>query len=184
MYCPRCGQQQISQETKFCNRCGFQMGLIPDLLANNGTLPQLAELYKGKSGLFTRKNGLIFTVLWFIFFMMMLPAFFGIAGIDELAAASAVWGIFSTMMLLILSLAFLKKAPKKAEIAHFERLHQQALHGAQPAANALPPQMAQPAQVYAPPQAGSWRAPDTGDFARQGSVTESTTKLLQKDEEN
>ena len=82
MYCPRCGQQQISQETKFCNRCGFQMGLIPDLLANNGTLPQLAELYKGKSGLFTRKNGLIFTVLWFIFFMMMVPAFFGIAGID------------------------------------------------------------------------------------------------------
>ena len=183
MYCPRCGQQQISQETKFCNRCGFQMGLIPDLLANGGTLPQLAELYKGKSGLFTRKNGLIFTALWFIFFMMMMPAFFGIAGIDELAAASAVWGIFSTMMLLILSLAFLKKAPKKAEIAHFEMLHQQSIHGTQPAAAALPPHMTQPAQVYAPPQAGSWRAPDTGEVARPGSVTESTTKLLQKDEE-
>jgi hypothetical protein len=43
--------------------------------------------------------------------------------------------------------------------------------------------MEQPAQAYAPPQAGSWRAPDTGDFPRRGSVTESTTKLLTKDEE-
>ena len=32
--------------------------------------------------------------------------------------------------------------------------------------------------------AGSWRAPDTGEFARPGSVTESTTKLLRKEEEN
>ena len=185
MFCPRCGQQQISPETKFCNRCGFQMGLIPDLIANNGVLPQLAELYRGKTSWFTRKNGLVFTALWFIFFMMMMPAFFGIAGIDELAAASAVWGIFSTMMLLILSLGFLKRAPKPVEIAQFELLRQQPQHGlhtTQPAA-ALPPQQMQPAQVYAPPQAGSWRAPDTGDFARSGSVTESTTKLLTKEEE-
>jgi hypothetical protein len=161
------------------------MGLIPDLILNNGVLPQLAELYQGKKGLFTRKNGLIFTVLWFIFFVMMMPAFFGIAGADEVAGASAVFGVFTSMMLLIVSLAFLKRAPKKAEIAQIELLRQQpqhSLHTTQPAA-ALPPQMAQPAQVYAPPQAGSWRAPDTGDFGRTGSVTESTTKLLTKEEE-
>src|SRR5215212_735776 len=116
MHCPRCGQQQISQETKFCSRCGFQMGLIPHLIANNGILPELAELYKGNKSLFTRKNGLIFTVLWFIFFVMMMPAFFGIANIDEVAAASAVFGVFSTMMLLILSLAFLRRGPKRSEI--------------------------------------------------------------------
>ncbi len=161
------------------------MGLIPDLIANNGVLPQLAELYQGKKGLFTRKNGLILTVLWFIFFVMMMPAFFGIAGADEVAGASAVFGVFTSMMLLIVSLAFLKRAPKKAEIAQIEMLRQQpqhSLHTTQPA-GALPPQMAQPAQVYAPPQAGSWRAPDTGDFGRTGSVTESTTKLLTKEEE-
>ena len=160
------------------------MGLIPDLVAHNGVLPQLAELYQGKTGWLTRKNGLIFTALWFIFFLMMMPAFFGIAGIDELAAASAVWGIFSTMMLLIVSLAFLKRAPKKSELVRYELLQNvpAPIHSTQPA-GALPPQMEQPAQVYAPPQAGSWRAPDTGDFARPGSVTESTTKLLTKDEE-
>jgi hypothetical protein len=184
MFCPRCGQQQISPETKFCNRCGFQMGLIPDLIANNGVLPQLAELYRAKGSWFTRKNGLIFTALWFIFFVMMMPAFFGIADFEEGAAVSAVFGVFSTMMLLIGSLAFLKRSPKKSEIAHFQILQQTSagLHTTQPAA-ALPPQQMQPAQVYAPPQAGAWRAPDTGDFARGGSVTESTTKLLTKDEE-
>ena len=184
MFCPRCGQQQISPETKFCNRCGFQMGLIPDLIANNGVLPQLAELYRGKSSWFTRKNGLIFTALWFIFFVMMMPAFFGIAGADEVAGASAVFGVFTTMMMFIVSLAFLKRAPKPSELSQFEILQRmpQTLHTTQPAA-ALPPQQMQPAQVYAPPQAGAWRAPDTGDFARPGSVTESTTKLLTKDEE-
>jgi hypothetical protein len=184
MHCPRCGQQQVSQETKFCSRCGFQMGLIPHLIANNGILPELAELYKGNKSLFTRKNGLIFTVLWFIFFVMMMPAFFGVANIDELAAGSAIFGVFSTMMLLILSLAFLRRGPKRSEITQFELLQQmnQPLHGNQ-TVGALPPQQSQPAQVYAPPAAGSWRAPDTGNFARHGTVTEGTTKLLSKDEE-
>jgi len=171
MHCPRCGQQQISPETKFCNRCGFQMGLIPHLIANNGVLPQLAELYKGKSTLFSRKNGLIFTALWFIFFVMMMPAFFGILGTDEGAAASAVFGVFSTMMMLIISLAVLKRAPKQSEIMQLEMMQSvpQALHGSH--------------AVGAPPTAGSWRAPDTGEFSRPGSVTDNTTKLLQKDEE-
>lgn len=133
----------------------------------------------------SRKNGLIFTALWFIFFVMMMPAFFGIADFEEGAAVSAVFGVFSTMMLLITSIAFLKGAPKKTEIAQIEMLQrmQQSMPGSQAVA-ALPPQQSTPAQVYAPPTAGSWRAPDTGEFARPSSVTESTTKLLQKDEEH
>jgi hypothetical protein len=187
MYCPRCGQQQVSDETKFCNRCGFQMGLIPHLLAHGGVLPQLAELSKGKAPLFSRKNGLIFTALWFIFWVMMMPAFFGVAGADEVAGVSAIFGVFSTMMLMIISIAFLKRAPKKSDILPYEIPAVNAhpgLYGSQ-AVGALPPQQSQPAQVYSPPQAGAWRAPDTGEFShRPGSVTDSTTKLLQKEEEN
>ncbi len=185
MFCPRCGQQQVSEETKFCSRCGFQMGLIPHLLKHGGVLPQLAELYKGKTPWFTRKNGLIFTVLWFIFFVMMMPAFFGVAGADDVAGVSAIFGVFTTMMLLIVSIALLKPAPKKTDLMQYEIpgvSTPQGLYGNQPA-GALPPQQSQPAHVYAPPQAGAWRAPDTGEFARP-SVTESTTKLLQKEEEN
>lgn len=184
MHCPRCGQQQISEQTKFCSRCGFQLGLVSELLENGGFLPQLAELHKGKATLFTRKNGVIFSVLWFIFFVMMVPSFFGMAGVDEVAAASAVFGLFSTMMLVILSLAVLKRTPKSYEIAPHQMppAHPAAgLYGNQQM-GALPPQQSQPASTYVAP-AGNWRAPDTDDLVRPGSVTESTTRLLKKDEE-
>lgn len=183
MYCPRCGQQQISDQTKFCNRCGFQMGLIPELLANNGTFPQLAELYKQNQGWFTRKNGVIFSLLWFVFWVMMLPAFIGIAGGEEEAAVSAVFGFFTTIMLMIFSLGFLKKSQKTINIAALEAHQMQAtaLHGQPVNQAALPPSQSQPAQSYTAPQ-GAWRTPDTGEFSVPGSVTDSTTKLLTKDE--
>jgi hypothetical protein len=183
MHCPRCGQLQVSDQTKFCSRCGFQLALVAELLQNGGFLPQLGELYKGKAPWFSRKNGLIFSALWFIFFVMMMPAFFGIAGEDDAAGVSAVFGVFSTMMFLIISLAFLKTPPHSYGVP----THQiaplptpQTIYG-NPQMGALPPQQARPASSYMAPEA-SWRAPDTGDLVRPGSVTEGTTRLLKKDE--
>ncbi len=180
MHCPRCGQKQVSYETKFCSRCGFQLGLVAEILANDGFLPQLAELYKGKSTFFTRKNGVIFTALWFIFFVMMMPAFFGIANAEDAAGVSAVFGIFTTIMLLIVSLGFLKRTPRTRDLRPIEVPVPATLHGHQPAGS-LPPQQQQPAEVYHAPQ-GSWRAPDTGELVERGSVIENTTKLLKRDE--
>ncbi len=182
MHCPRCGQQQISPETKFCSRCGFQLHLIPRLLANGGSIPELNEIANQKSGWFTRKNGLIFTLLWFIVWVMMFPAFFGIAGVDELAAVAAVFGVFSTMMLFVVSLAFLKKGSKfqAADALSTKFSTRPEIAGAE-AAGELPPQQSIPVDQYTSP-AGSWRTPDTGELAPPSSVTENTTKLLQKEE--
>ncbi|HEV3471549.1 MAG TPA: zinc ribbon domain-containing protein, partial [Pyrinomonadaceae bacterium] len=33
MFCPNCGQQQTSDETRFCSRCGFQLGVVKAVLA-------------------------------------------------------------------------------------------------------------------------------------------------------
>lgn len=38
MYCPRCGQQQVSDEMRFCSRCGFALGVVRELLAGGGEL--------------------------------------------------------------------------------------------------------------------------------------------------
>ena len=159
------------------------MGLIPELLANNGTFPQLAELYKQNQGWFTKKNGVIFSLIWFVLWVMMIPAFAGIADAEEVAGVSAVFGLFTTIMLLIFSLGFLKKSQKTINIAALEAHQMQAaaLHGQPMNQQALPPSQSQPAQSYTAPQ-GSWRTPDTGEFAVPGSVTDSTTKLLTKDE--
>ncbi len=39
MYCPKCSQKQISEDVRFCSRCGFQMEGVIRLLANDGILP-------------------------------------------------------------------------------------------------------------------------------------------------
>jgi len=55
------------------------------------------------------------------------------------------------------------------------------LYGNPTRQQALPPQQSQTAESYMAPQ-GDWRTPDTGEFAIPGSVTETTTKLLKKNE--
>jgi len=36
MYCPQCSQQQISDEMRFCSRCGFPLGNVMQLVASGG----------------------------------------------------------------------------------------------------------------------------------------------------
>lgn len=36
MYCPRCSQQQIPEEVRFCSRCGFQLAGVSQLLKTDG----------------------------------------------------------------------------------------------------------------------------------------------------
>ena len=180
MFCPRCSQQQVSEETKFCSQCGFPLGLISEILAHGGFLPQLAELYKSKRWL-TRKNGVVFSILWAIFFSVILASLWGIANVPELAGVSAVIGIFGGLMWLIASIVFLKSAANisfpanelpNANVKNFYEANQKV----------LPPQQQQPAQSYVPP-ADAWKAPNTGEFAKPSSVVEGTTKLLHKDKE-
>ena len=35
MFCPQCGHQQASIDTRFCSRCGFSLSLVTDLVANS-----------------------------------------------------------------------------------------------------------------------------------------------------
>ena len=181
MYCPRCGQQQMSEETKFCSRCGFPLSLVSEILAHGGFLPQLAELYKSKKW-FTRKNGVVFSILWAIFFLLFLASLFGIADAPELAGVSAVIGIFGGLMWLIASVVFLK-SPSKDSLAANDLLSNATVNNLyQTNQKVLPPQHSQPAQSYVPP-VNAWKAPNTGEYAKPPSVTEGTTKLLKNDEE-
>jgi hypothetical protein len=178
MHCPSCGQQQVSQETKFCSRCGMPLGTVAEVLAHGGYLPQLAELGKKKT-FFSRRNGLAFTLIWFLFFLFIMAPFWGIMNVEELAALSAILAIFGGLIMLISTFLFLKK---DAPVMHVDPTFlgpssQRNMHG-QPDFSALPPHQSIPASAYGPPRAGSWR--DTNDL--QPSVTEGTTKLLEKDE--
>jgi ribosomal protein S27AE len=180
MFCPRCSQEQISEETKFCSRCGFSLVLISEILAHGGALPQLAKLYKSKK-FFVRRNGLFFSLFWFLIFVLVLTPIFGILGVDELAAFTAVLGTMGGLILLIASFAFLKNEPRSATFANQELPDINPKNLSQANQTALPPQQTQPAQSYTPP-ANMWKAPNTGELIQPRSVTEGTTKLLKHDE--
>jgi len=176
MHCPSCGQQQISTETKFCSRCGLPLIVVAEVLMHGGYLPQLAQLNNKKKKIFSRRNGLGFSLIWFLFFLLIMAPFWGIVDVEELAGVSAIIGIFGGLIMLVSSLIFLPK-DTVAIAPNFYTPIQRDLDG-QPNYGALPPQQSVPASVYAAPQTGSWR--DTNDLVP--SVTEGTTKLLEKDE--
>ncbi len=176
MYCPRCGQQQMSEETKFCSRCGFPLNLVSEILAHGGFLPQLAELHKSKKRL-TKKNGIAFSVLWAKFFMFIMAPFWALAGVPEMAAVSGIVGLFGGLMWLIASLLILKN-PTNDFFAAQELPNANVNNLYETNQRVLPPQSA---QSYVPP-ANAWKAPNTGEFATPQSITEGTTKLLNKDE--
>ena len=180
MYCPRCSQQQASEETKFCSRCGFPLGLVAEILAHGGFLPQLAELHKSKKRL-TKKNGIVFSALWAMFFLFIMTPFWAINGIRELAAISGIVGLFGGLMWLITSLLILRN-PANDSFAANELPNATVNNLYEINRKILPPQQSQPAQSYVPP-ANPWKAPNTGEFSAPQSVTEGTTKLLKKDEE-
>ncbi len=181
MFCPRCSQEQISEETKFCSRCGFPLELVSEVLAHGGFIPQLVDVKKSKK-LFTRRNGLYFSLFWFMIFVMILtPIFGGVVNADELALLCAIAGTMGGIILVIASFAFLKNEPKSAKNYSQELPDYKAqnLYGSQQ--TALPPQQSQPAQNYVSP-AHPWRAADTGKMVQPQSVTEVTTRLLKRDE--
>jgi hypothetical protein len=181
MHCPRCGQQQVSEEIKFCSRCGLPLGVVSEVVAQGGYLPQLTELGRKKT-FFNKKNGVMFSLFWLMFFLLIMAPFFGILDVEELAGVSAIIGIFGGLMWMIGALVFLpsSRAPNAISAGLTASQTAQGLYG-QGQQQALPPQQSQPVSSYVP-AAGGWRAPDTGEFANPGSVTDSTTKLLKHDE--
>ncbi len=176
MHCPGCGQQQVSNETKFCSRCGLPLGVVAEVLAQGGYLPQLDAINK-KGTVFTRRNGIAFSVLWCLFFLLVMAPLWGIMNVDKLAGASAVIGIFGGLILFISSLFFLKKPFVSYADSPYVRGPAELYGNRQQ--NALPPQQSIPVSQYAP-SAGSWR--DTNDL-QPASITESTTRLLSDDDQ-
>ena len=158
------------------------MTLVSEVVSNDGTLPILEELNKGGPKILTRRNGLILSLFWFLLFVLILTPVWGILDVEEMAAMTAVVGVFGSLMIFLFSLFFLRK-PSKESFAQVSAFGTRSIHPGHPAGQgALPPVSGHTADEYVSPVPGSWRAPDTEDLVEPGSVTEGTTKLLQKEE--
>ena len=179
MYCPRCGQEQISDETRFCSRCGFLMTGVAELIAKGGALPQYLS-GSSNTALTQRKKGLKRGGMLFLsgFLIVPLVAVMTIAiHVEPFAVAIAALLTFVAGFLrMIFALIFESNTPDETPLEEDVYNAAQKLMSKKQKANTLPPQQTTQISGYTPPDAGNWR--DTNDLNKIPSVTEHTTKHL------
>lgn len=181
MYCPQCGQQQISAETRFCSKCGLPLNLIAKVVAGGGSLPQLEQINQ-KSNLLTRSAGLKFGLAWFLVLTFLITPILAVLDLDNAVAFTAILGFIGGILIMVFSLMFLQNKPKGVfdqNTMQFPDINPNFLR-ANANKNALPPQQSVPVSDYVHPVAGSWRS-NTEDL-QPTSVTEETTKLLKEED--
>ncbi|HEX8187794.1 MAG TPA: zinc ribbon domain-containing protein [Pyrinomonadaceae bacterium] len=177
MFCPQCGQQQVSDAARFCSRCGFQLAAVSGLLATGGRGAAVTEPVfeavpappspKRKGAQFGGKvmlSGMFLTLA-----LALLDELIGTPG--GMAIAGVI--IFLAGFFRLLYALLFEDGPYRQHLLRQPAYTPQPQFAPPPAVSALPPPQAQPA--YAPPR------PDTSELAYRPSVTEGTTKLLERE---
>ncbi|MEP6924073.1 MAG: hypothetical protein ABI954_06390 [Pyrinomonadaceae bacterium] len=196
MYCPICGQQQVSDMTRFCSRCGFLLTGIAQVVANNGNVPFIQPESSIQLSS-PRKKGIKFGGALMLSGVILTPIAAILADglrienyVVPLIAILTFLGGLLSMVFSALFLSGLTRYSPPSEATSLNNL-QNANHFFQSSHNksALPPQSANFDPVhstYVPPAQqsnpvrGSWRDPNTNELMMQPSVTEDTTKLLEQ----
>ena len=88
MFCPQCGHQQVSNDTRFCSRCGLSLGLATDLLPTSGD--QLQRERRELVGVAL----MMATVLMLVNFLLV----FGLVTLPHLANPVFLWVWLSFMI--------------------------------------------------------------------------------------
>jgi len=150
---------------------------IAELLETGGIIPRSTVAASGES---PRKKGLKLGLFIFLLTFLVVPitAIISMAiGIEPWAVAIAATLFVVGGLLRMLYAAFFESAiPLGGDPATLEAQRPAFLN--RPPTHALPPQQSVPVTAYAPP-AGNWR--ETNDLEPR-SVTEHTTRLLEKEE--
>ena len=170
MYCPKCSQQQVSEQQRFCSRCGFPLSGVSDLVAAGGVSPFVEKESARRNS--PRFEGLRQGVILLMLSVVLLPL------VDIIPPPYHEALVF---MLLIAGVARSTYALIFQEGATKERSDSSELSGAQSAraelgggghGAALPPASSIPVGDF------SSRQRETAKEAPPPSATENTTKLL------
>ena len=179
MFCPRCGQERISQETSFCSRCGFLLTAAAALLSTGGS-PLQPSVPSGISPMrHGIRRGLFMFLLMFVFAPLLgIISQFGL-GMEPWPAGVAVL-LFGGggLLRIVYAVLFESKYPQGLPAGVAPHIAGGPILGANPAQSALPPQRNLAASEYTTPKGGRWL--ETSDL-EPSSVTENTIRLLEKE---
>jgi hypothetical protein len=180
MYCPKCGQMQVSAEVRFCSHCGFPLIVVGDLLATGGGLPGRTPGQEGvgTSPISPRRRGVKHGIALLLVSILIVPFFAIMHEAIEFPAEFMVLGAVGAMLAIlriIFAVFFQEATPRAPQVASpppqlytppiASRLHA-------PAQESLPHAQGVPVNDYRRSQA------NTAEMMRPPSVTENTTRLL------
>ena len=168
MYCPKCGQQQLSDNSRFCSRCGIEISGVAEWLAG-GVFPVISETAGKKS---PRRKGISRGAKLMFFSGVMLPIFFAMSFAAENSGPLIVplTIFFAGLALMLYARLFGEDTPAVATPRY-----QPPAFATQSTGPALPP--ANDARIHS----GLGQSVRTAELARPPSVTEHTTRLLDKE---
>lgn len=170
MFCPRCGQQQISDEMKFCSRCGLPIGGLIEWLTKVEVPARLGEESQ-PSFPSPRKKGMRRAGKLMFLGGVLFPIFLVISlAIDEAGPMIVPVLIFFVSLVWMLYTRFFG-----AETGVIKTRPAQTSMGTASAAGSLPA-----ASNIRMPRAGDQQV-RTKELAEPPSVTEHTTKLLDQE---
>lgn len=174
---------------RFCSRCGLPLGVISNVINNDGQLPPeySANTDLAKRSKISRSFVLKFAFLWVVtFWMFFLP----IAGVLEspYTGIFAVLGFGGGLVFTLIGLMFFPKQPRHALTENMRKfppsldihLPKSSEFSANQANNVLSPRNEFDLNEVSK---GDWRGAITNDLVIPPSVTENTTKLLRDDDQ-
>ena len=173
MFCPKCSQEQVSEETRFCSRCGFQLNVIKALLADDRA-PQSAETRKTNRSLNKRDLTIGAALMFFFAFIVaVLTVSMPPNHSSRILLLIVAWLVLSLLINIKPMFQYFMRGetnapgendlPSKPASNLFSEAERQSL----PAAQSIPADLLMPSV-------------NTADFAQPPSVTEPTTNLLNK----
>jgi hypothetical protein len=163
MYCPKCSQQQLSGEQRFCSRCGLPLAGVELLLANDGLIPFPPQQHSGRRRQIMKESALLTSACWLTTFLAM--TMWNKGGVVETFAR-----VGSVIFFLVGLVGLLRFLYAFVFVKDESTVDPQAFVPGGRHAVLTPPQQS-PLSDYP-------LRPNTREMVSRGSVTEHTTRLL------
>ena len=173
MHCPRCGQQQTSDEIRFCTKCGLEISDVKELLASEPT--QTKAQRKSANNKAARQGlMLIFSGFILILILAILRDFLTIPK-SLFAVTVLIFIIGGAIRMALPSLLDGKNITENKDDSLKSDLETKNLSGEQIFDKSLPE------AEYRPPLNFGATKYDTNELVAPASVTENTTRKLAKE---
>lgn len=179
MFCPQCGQQQATGVIRFCSRCGFPLDGVIQLLGTGGMIPvyrnpdEPVPVSARRKGV--RQGGMLLLSGAVLVPLLGVMASFGDSRfLEVLLAFAAIICFIGGPLRMLYAAVFEEGAPSPMR-----------MYGPPVAKPQFGPPPMQHQALPPPParSASGWRSrPNTAELVSPPSVTENTTRLLEKED--